>query len=373
MRLGIEKNNASVAPVSAADFARSSPLVAGRELSAFRRRSLVCLGFGLSLHLAFALLSRSPGESTVPEAAAPPRQETIEIVQEARRAGEAGGTPGPEQVVGPKVSARTGTPRPVRFAESRAPETPKPAPPAAGALEKAEEPQVAEDLLAVADELGEFSQAALPVAGLAARTKVLALEAGRSQGATRIGSSGNDAQGNLAPGLSNAGSGGGRGTGSGGPGGFTFGGTSGAFLAQVCFIPKYTLSVAAVGSCEVQGEFRTDEINVSPRKFTEGFPGISTRNEWFAILYSGNFQVSKSGLHRFRLISDDGSYLVIDGQRVLDNDGIHGPVSKGVVLDMEPGQHRFELHYFQGPREMVAIQLLVTPPDGKERPLTERL
>jgi hypothetical protein len=83
--------------------------------------------------------------------------------------------------------------------------------------------------------------------------------------------------------------------------------------------------------------------------------------------------VKQAGLYHFRVVSDDGSYLELDGRRVIDNDGIHGPTSKGVSIHLEAGRHAFGLHYFQGPRDLVAVQLFVTPPGGQERLLRENL
>ncbi len=167
----------------------------------------------------------------------------------------------------------------------------------------------------------------------------------------------------------------GRGGGSGGSGrgpnptrtsGTPFGGDRGEFTGQVCFIAPRTPSIRRMGSCVVQLVLHTSSFNLPMTHFTEGFPGID-RDEWFAILYSGKFNVSKAGLHRFRLASDDGSILSIDGQEVVDNDGQHGPLAKRGEMELSAGEHSFELRYFQGPRALVSLQLWVTPPGESER------
>ena len=167
----------------------------------------------------------------------------------------------------------------------------------------------------------------------------------------------------------------GRGGGSGGSGrgpnptrtsGTPFGGDRGAFTGQVCFIAPRTPSIRRMGSCVVQAVLHTSSFNIPMTPFTEGFPGID-RDEWFAILYSGKFTVSTAGLHHFRLASDDGSILAIDGEEVVDNDGQHGPLVKRGELDLSAGEHSFELRYFQGPRVFVSLQLWVTPPGQAER------
>lgn len=169
----------------------------------------------------------------------------------------------------------------------------------------------------------------------------------------------------------------GRYGGPGGPGGtgkaafvdrdFAFGGTEGAFLGRMCFVPEDLRSLKELGACTTQLQFRTDSINVPPREFEQGFPGVSDRDEWFSILYTGTVMVQKEGLYAFRVLSDDGAVLHIDGKPVVDNDGLHGPISRIGRVTLSEGAHRLELWYFQGPRLLVALQVFVTPPGQGER------
>jgi hypothetical protein len=48
----------------------------------------------------------------------------------------------------------------------------------------------------------------------------------------------------------------------------------------------------------------------------------------------------------FQLISDDGSRLFIDGERIIDNWGKHGVKSKGKTIMLEPGVHHLRIEYF---------------------------
>jgi len=146
-----------------------------------------------------------------------------------------------------------------------------------------------------------------------------------------------------------------------------FGGTSGAFLGQVCFIDKGTTSIRAIGDCVGQVALRTDEFNIRSTFFKDGFPGIEARTEWFAILYTGTFRVAESGRYRFRLASDDGSILQIDGKTVVDNDGQHAPLARRGSIKLEAGEHELRLRYFQGPGFLLSLQLWVKPPNGRER------
>ena len=45
-----------------------------------------------------------------------------------------------------------------------------------------------------------------------------------------------------------------------------------------------------------QGVIYTEKLDVPLRDFTEGFPGVTGRFEWFGLLYTGTFEIVKSGL-----------------------------------------------------------------------------
>ena len=68
----------------------------------------------------------------------------------------------------------------------------------------------------------------------------------------------------------------------------------------------------------------------------------------FGVIYTGKLKAAKGGLYAFKLASDAGSCIYIDGQKVVDNDGIHP--SANIVerkVELKPGEHVFRLEYFQ--------------------------
>jgi fibro-slime domain-containing protein len=161
----------------------------------------------------------------------------------------------------------------------------------------------------------------------------------------------------------------GAGSGTGGrvSGDFAFGSSSGALRAELCFIPPGTRRLRDVTHCSGGAVFFADELNVESRRFEQGFPGVSARNEWFSIRYTGSFRIERGGEYRFRLKSDDGSQLFIDDELVIDLDGVHDAVSKRGAIELERGLHTIAVRYFQGPRYTIALQLFVTPPGQSER------
>lgn len=112
--------------------------------------------------------------------------------------------------------------------------------------------------------------------------------------------------------------------------------------------------------------FVTANLDVPPREYTEGFPSPKQQTivENFAIRFRGQLAVDTPGEWTFALYSDDGSKLFIDGQLVVDNDGIHAPRLEGGSVKLTAGMHPVEIHYFQGPRHIIAMQWFYLPPNG---------
>ena len=116
------------------------------------------------------------------------------------------------------------------------------------------------------------------------------------------------------------------------------------------------------------GAIYTNVLHVPPRSFTEGFPGVTNRFEWFAIDYNGRFWVQDAGKYDFFLMSDDGSKLYIDGKVTIDNDGTHPAVVRTGSVTLKVGVHHVRVSYFQGPRMDVALILDVRRPGEEWHP-----
>ncbi|MDX2250135.1 MAG: family 16 glycoside hydrolase [Bacteroidia bacterium] len=64
--------------------------------------------------------------------------------------------------------------------------------------------------------------------------------------------------------------------------------------------------------------------------------------------FSGILNIQEEKNYVFRLISDDGSVLKLDGNVLIDHGGLHGPEPKDAEIILKPGQHPFTVDYFQG-------------------------
>jgi PA14 domain len=146
-----------------------------------------------------------------------------------------------------------------------------------------------------------------------------------------------------------------------------------AFKGIACFIRPGVLRIADVHGCDPVATFYTNTFDVPERQQGEGFPGITSRSSWFMIEYTGVFTVSKDGSYDFRLHSDDGSYLFIDGTMVIENDGKHQPTSRSGSVQLQTGEHRLKILYAQTTDRM-ALQLFVRVPGSfREKLFTPRI
>ncbi|SER42627.1 PA14 domain-containing protein [Neolewinella agarilytica] len=67
----------------------------------------------------------------------------------------------------------------------------------------------------------------------------------------------------------------------------------------------------------------------------------------FAIRFSGYLKIPETSNYLFRLASDDGSRLIIDGQEIVNADGLHGPEARDGEIALAAGNHPFTIEYFE--------------------------
>lgn len=66
----------------------------------------------------------------------------------------------------------------------------------------------------------------------------------------------------------------------------------------------------------------------------------------FVSQVTANLTVPEDGAYAFRLTSDDGSRLRIDGSTVIDHDGLHGAEPKDGSVDLTAGHHPLRIDHF---------------------------
>ena len=93
---------------------------------------------------------------------------------------------------------------------------------------------------------------------------------------------------------------------------------------------------------DIRGE-RPVATGILPEPSIDGAP----QEDHFAYRFEGLIRIPERGVWEFATKSDDGSVLLIDGRRVVDNDGSHAAVTATGRIALEAGLHRFELLYFE--------------------------
>ncbi len=83
----------------------------------------------------------------------------------------------------------------------------------------------------------------------------------------------------------------------------------------------------------------------------------------FSVWWQGIISAPQSGAYVFETLSDDGSYVYIDGQLVVDNGGVHSSRRASNSVNLEAGPHDIDIKYFQDGGG-VTMEVLWQPPRG---------
>ena len=75
---------------------------------------------------------------------------------------------------------------------------------------------------------------------------------------------------------------------------------------------------------------------------------LRKRESNYALDFQGLIEIPNAGVYSFFTASDDGSFLWIDGKKIVDNGGWHGTVEKGGKVKLSPGPHKIRVYFFQG-------------------------
>ena len=117
------------------------------------------------------------------------------------------------------------------------------------------------------------------------------------------------------------------------------------------------------------------QLDVSPRKFNDGFPGLDM-NEWFGLDIRFTVNIPQDITMDLMVLSDDGAILTVDDVEVINNDGIHAPAPLMETVKLAKGLRNFRVRYFQGPGPDLALALVWKKPgapDADYRFIPQRL
>ena len=100
--------------------------------------------------------------------------------------------------------------------------------------------------------------------------------------------------------------------------------------------------------------------------------GSQPHNDNYGLLFEGYIKIEQSGLHMFYTASDDGSALYIDGQQVVDNNGVHDATERSGAAALEAGMHAIRILFFQG-RGGRTLKASYSPPDTPKQEMPANL
>jgi len=93
--------------------------------------------------------------------------------------------------------------------------------------------------------------------------------------------------------------------------------------------------------------------------------GIQPRvKDHFAVRFTGEITIPERNVYRFFLESFDGSMLLIDGQMIIGNDGVHYEIFKEGYAALEEGVHRIDVRFFDFVRRET-LNLKIGKQDGE--------
>jgi hypothetical protein len=78
----------------------------------------------------------------------------------------------------------------------------------------------------------------------------------------------------------------------------------------------------------------------------DAFPGTQFADHFYA-RWTGVLRVPKDGKYTLTIESDDGSRVAIDGQQVIDNNGLHAMQEKTGEVDLKAGDHPIKVEFFE--------------------------
>jgi hypothetical protein len=137
-------------------------------------------------------------------------------------------------------------------------------------------------------------------------------------------------------------------------------------VADVYRLPPQTDTLAALNGRKPLKRVCMSQLDITPRSFREGFPGLGDLTEWFGLDIRFTVTIAEAGTWEMALVSDDGAILSIDGVDVINNDGIHGPAPRLTRVRLPAGVRNFRMRYFQGPPNHIALVLVWKRPGDKD-------
>ncbi len=103
-----------------------------------------------------------------------------------------------------------------------------------------------------------------------------------------------------------------------------------------------------------------------------GLHQVHPRENYFGIVFKGKINIHEPGEYTFFTESDDGSRLYVDGETIVENDGLHGMEEKTGRISLTKGIHDFAVDYFEAGGGN-ALQVSMEGPGMEKQPIPNEL
>jgi len=110
----------------------------------------------------------------------------------------------------------------------------------------------------------------------------------------------------------------------------------------------------------------------SGQVFQFGLDEIETREDHYAISFTGYIDIPVEGKYTFYTESDDGSKLFIEDKLVVDNDGSRDAKERNGTILLEKGKHPIKLEYFEDWAGQ-SLEVNFKGPGIEKQPIPQRL
>lgn len=138
-----------------------------------------------------------------------------------------------------------------------------------------------------------------------------------------------------------------------------------ALKGQLYLLPPGASRLPDFRGLKPVGALYVRSLDIPDQDLQAVFPDGARRDQPFAVDYRAAFSVRTAGVYRFRLLSDDGSRLLVDSRPLVESAGARAGEAP---LALAAGQHQVEVQYFQDPRSRIALQLGCQAPGGPMAP-----
>ena len=151
---------------------------------------------------------------------------------------------------------------------------------------------------------------------------------------------------------------------------------SAGLVADVHDIPNWdnvTLPAVFVGN-PTKGSFVIPSLSNFNSPASSGFPYMPSAlqtlvgYEGYSLDINGYLNVPTTGKYIFKMTSDDGAALLINGVRIISDDSLHSPhEAVSIAVDLVKGQNFINVIYYQGPQSQIALGLKWSGPNLTEQ------